>query len=124
MRAANEVSRITLDTLRELGLPISDRDRILAKDMITTAAFTQPGQRQLEGGAGEDNDICLQQLCATRGKKGQEGALGKKAKKLYLEDHPGFTFPKKTIFAQGQMVEANRWTASMAKYLECALQAL
>ena len=27
-------------TLRELGLPISDRDRMLAKDMLTTAAFT------------------------------------------------------------------------------------
>ena len=48
-----------------------------------------------------------------------------KAKKMYLEeDHPGFTFPRKTIFAQGQMVEANRWTASMAEYLERALQAL
>ncbi len=50
--------------------------------------------------------------------------MGKKAKKLYMEDHPGFQFPKKTIFAQGQMVEANRWTASMVAYLERALQAL
>ena len=58
------------------------------------------------------------------GKKGQEAALGKKAKKLYLEDHPGFTFPKKTIFAQGQMVPANRWTESMKPYLERALEAL
>ena len=47
-----------------------------------------------------------------------------KAKKMYLEDHPGFTFPRKTIFAQGHMVEANRWTASMVAYLERALQAL
>ena len=43
---------------------------------------------------------------------------------MYLEDHPGFTFPKKTIFAQGQMVEANRWTANMASYLERALEAM
>ena len=50
--------------------------------------------------------------------------LGKRAKKRYLEDHPGYTVPKKTIFAQGQMVEANRWTASMASYLERALEAL
>ena len=92
--------------------------------MITSAAFTQPGQRQLEGGAGENKDICLQQFCASRGKRGQEAALGKRAKKLYLEDHPGFQFPKKTIFAQGQMVEANRWTGSMMAYLERALEAL
>ena len=93
---------------------------MLAKDMITSAAFTQAGQLEGEGEA----DICLQQFCASRGKRGQEAALGKKAKKLYLEDHPGYQFPKKTIFAQGQMVEANRWTASMASYLERALQAL
>ena len=123
VQAATDVARLTLGALQDLGLPISDRDRMLAKDMITTAAFSQPGQGQL-GGAEEDKEICLQQFCASRGKKGYESALGKKAKKLYLEDHPGFTFPKKTIFAQGQMVEANRWTASMAKYLEHALQTL
>ena len=50
--------------------------------------------------------------------------LGRKAKKMYLEDHPDFTFPKKTIFAQGQMVEASRWTSSMVAYLERALEAL
>ena len=41
---------------------------MLAKDMITSAAFTEAGQ--LEGG--EDRDICLQQFCASRGRKGQE----------------------------------------------------
>ena len=39
MRAATEVARIALHTLRELGLYISDHDRMLAKDMITEAAF-------------------------------------------------------------------------------------
>ena len=120
VQAATDVARLTLGALQDLGLPVSDRDRMLAKDMITSAAFTQAGQ--LEGG--EDRDICLQQFCASRGKKGQEAALGRKAKRLYLEDHPGFAFPKKTIFAQGQMVEANRWTTSMVAYLERALQAL
>ena len=123
VQAAADVARLTLGALHELGLPTSDRDRMLAKDMITTAAFTQPGQRQLEG-VEEDKDICLQQFCASHGKRGHEAALGKKAKKLHLEDHPGFQFPKKTIFAQGQIVEANRWTASRANYLERALQAL
>ena len=122
-QAATDVARLTLGALQELGLPTSDRDRMLAKDMITTAAFTQPGQGQLEG-AEEDKEICLQQVCASRGKKGHEAALGKKAKKLYMEDHPGFQFSKKTIFAQGQLVEADRWTAIMVAYLERALQAL
>ena len=120
VQAATDVARLTLGALQDLGLPVSDRDKMLAKDMITTAAFTQ-GQLTDRG---EEADICLQQFCASRGKKGQEAALGRKAKKLYLEDHPGFTFPKKTIFAQGQMVEANRWTANMASYLERALEAL
>ena len=87
---------------------------------VHAAAFTQG---QLED-RGEEADICLQQFCASRGKKGLEAVLGKRAKKMYLEDHPGYQFPKKTIFAQGQMVEANRWTASMASYLERALEAL
>ena len=39
VRAATEVARIALDTLRELGLYISDHDRTLAKNMITEAAF-------------------------------------------------------------------------------------
>ena len=120
VQATTDVARLTLGALQDLGLPVSDRDRMLAKDMITTAAFTQAGQLEGEGGG----DICLQQFCASRGKRGQEAALGKKAKKMYLEDHPGFAFPKKTIFAQGQMVEANRWTTSMVAYLERALQAL
>ena len=87
---------------------------------VHAAAFTQG---QLED-RGEEADICLQQFCASRGKKGLEAVLGKRAKKMYLEDHPGYQFAKKTIFAQGQMVEANRWTAGMASYLERALEAL
>ena len=120
VQCATDVAKTTLDALRDLGLPISDRDRMLCKDMITTAAFTQGHLEDRD----QDADICLQQFCASRGKKGLEAVLGKKAKKMYLEDNPGYQFPKKTIFAQGQMVEANRWTASMASYLERALEAL
>ena len=47
VQAATEVARLTLGALQDLGLPVSDRDRMLAKDIITTAAFTQPGQGQL-----------------------------------------------------------------------------
>ena len=40
VREANEVARLTLGALQDLGLPVSDRDRMLAKYMITTAAFS------------------------------------------------------------------------------------
>ena len=80
VQAAADVARLTLGALQDLGLPVNDRDRMLCKDMITSAAFTQPGQRQLEGGAGEDKDTSLQQFCASRGKRGQEAALGNRPK--------------------------------------------
>ena len=100
VQAATDVARMTLDTLRDLGLPISDRDKMLAKDMITTAAFT--GQGQL---AVEDKDVCLQQFCAERGKPGGQISLGKKAKRLYLDDHPGYVFLKKDVHANGQIIQ-------------------
>ena len=77
VRAATDVARLTLCALQDLGLPVSDRDKMLAKDMITTAAFT-PAQGQL--GTAEDKDVCLQQFCAERGKPGWHISLGKKAK--------------------------------------------
>ena len=115
---ASSVVRTTLESLSDLGLPISDRDRMLAKDIITNAAFT-PDAVDRENR--DDNDICLQQFCAQNGKAGKHVTFGKKAKQLYLSYNPEFIFPKKTVFANGQMVEANRWTQSMKKYLEEAL---
>ena len=119
VQAATDVARLTLGALQDLGLPVSDRDKMRAKDMITTAAFTQG---QLE--TAEDKDICLQQFCAGRGKPGGHVSLGKKAKKFYLDDHPGYTFPKKDVYANGQIIQANRWVVSMMPYLERALQLL
>ena len=119
VQSATEVARMTLGALQDLGLPVSDRDKMLAKDMITTAAFT--GQCQL---AAEDKDVCLQQFCAERGKPGGHISLGKKAKRLYLDDHPGYVFPKKDVYANGQIIQANRWVESMMPYLERALQQL
>ena len=118
VQAATDVARMTLDTLRDLGLPISDRDKMLAKDMITMAAFT--GQGQLT----DDKDVCLQQFCAERGRPGGHISLGKKAKRLYLDDHPGYVFLKKGVYANGQIIQANRWVESMLPYLERALQQL
>ena len=119
VQAATDVARLTLGALLDLGLPVSDRDRMLAKDMITTAAFTQ-GQLL----ADNDRDICLQQFCAERGKAGGHISLGKKAKKLFLDDHPSYTFTKKDVYANGQIIQANRWVESMRPYLERALQLL
>ena len=129
VQAATDVARLTLGALGDLGLPVSDRDKMLAKDIITTAAFTGShhftGEGHRLGDAGEqDRDICLQQFCAERGRPGQHITLGKKAKKLYLSDHPDFNFPKKDIYANGQLIQANRWTESMRSYLERALQHL
>ena len=72
----------------------------------------------------EDKDVCLQQFCAERGKPGGHISLGKKAKRLYLDEHPGYVFPKKDVYANGQLIQANRWVASMLPYLERALQLL
>ena len=41
VQSATDIARMTLGTLQDLGLPVSDRDRMLAKDIITTAAFTE-----------------------------------------------------------------------------------
>ena len=66
-------------------------------------------------------DICLQKFCMENGKSGKHISLGHKAKKLYLTDHPDFQFEKKDIFANGQMIKANRWTEDMKPYLQRAL---
>ena len=122
VQAATDVARLTLGALGDLGLPVSDRDRMLAKDIITTAAFTDNASG--DNAEGQERDICLQQFCAQRGRPGQHTALGKKAKKLYLDDYPHYTFPKKDVYANGQIIQANRWTESMRTYLERALQQL
>ena len=118
VQSATEVARMTLGALQDLGLPVSDRDKMLAKDMITTAAFVN-GQLAVE-----DKDVCLQQFCAERGRPGRHISLGTKAKRLYLDEHPGYVFQKKDIYANGQLIQANRWVASMLPYLERALQLL
>jgi hypothetical protein len=117
VQAATDVARITLGALKDLSLPISDRDKMLCKDIIATAAFTTPsGDPQRL-----DRDICLQQFCMENGKPGKHISLGHKAKKLFLADNPGFQFEKKDIFCNGQMIKANRWTEVMRPYLQEAL---
>ena len=120
VQAATDVVRLALGTLTDLGLPVSDRDRMLAKDIVTTAAFVQ--HPALENP--DEKEICLQQFCMERGRAGLHMQLGKKAKKLYLADHPTYKFRQKDVYANGQMVPANCWTESMRDYLDKALQEL
>ena len=103
-QAATDVANLALGALRDLGLPISDRDRMLAKDMITSAAFTQAGQLEGEGEA----DICLQQFCASRGKRGQEAALGKKPRSCTWRTILGSHSPRRPSSPKG------RWSRRIA----------
>ena len=43
---------------------------------------------------------------------------------MYMTDHPGFVFPKKQIYANGQLIEANMWLSSQRSYIERALASL
>jgi hypothetical protein len=48
-QSALDVSKIKLESLKHLELPVSDRDRITAKDIIRTAGFAEaPNRRQVQ----------------------------------------------------------------------------
>ena len=71
-----------------------------------------------------DRETCIREVIMEAGRTREPGLdckVGKLAKKLYLADHPGFTFPKKNIYANGQMIEANMWLQSQRGYIERAL---
>ena len=109
-----------LASLQRCGLPIDDRDRMRAKDMINQITFEQPHA------ANGDNEICIRQFLQGRGVRsaGIDSKLGAAAKKLYLADHPDYVFPKKEIYANGQMVSANIWYEPQRPYLESALASI
>jgi len=119
VQAATDVARLTLGALTDLDLPVSDRDKMLCKDIITTAAFTREhyftGTGQRLEDQDQDQDICLQKFCMEQKRSGKHIKLGKIAKALYLKDHPDFEFPQNDIFANGQIIQANRWTESMRR---------
>ena len=53
-----------------------------------------------------------------------DARVGKLAKQLLLHDFPQHVFTKKSIYCNGQMLEANIWHESKKKYLEQALATL
>ena len=67
-QAATDVASMILRAPGDLGLPVCDQDMMLAKDIITTAAFTSNHHFTGKGHGlldeqQKDRDLCLQQFC-------------------------------------------------------------
>ena len=109
-----------LQCLRNLGLPVDDRARTRATDMIQQAVFEDNHD------APGDPEICVRQFLQQEGVRdnSMDSRVGKLAKQLLLKERPGHSFQKKSIYCNGQMLEANIWHESDRKYLEQALKAL
>ena len=108
--------------LEALDNGADDRDRIRATDMIRTVAF---GSSSTDLPA--DKEVCVREVINAAGRTREAGLdckVGKLAKKLYITDHPTFKFPKKSIYANGQLIEANMWLESQRPYIERALASL
>ena len=108
-----------LEALENIG-GCDDRSRVRSADMVRTVAFGSTADPQ------SDKEICIREVinAAGRSKEGLDCKVGKLAKKLLLVDHPTFVFPKKQIYANGQLIEANMWLDSQRVYIERALASL
>ena len=118
-----EKLQFCLDALEATG-QADDRDRMRCTDMIRTVAFGSTATLE----APVDKEVCIRAVVNAAGRARESPQidikLGKLAKKLYLADHTAYTFPKKTIWACGQQLEANCWLESQRGYIERALAAL
>jgi len=97
---------------------IDDRDRCRSADMVRSVAF---------GSTDIDKEVCVREVINEAGRSRETGLdckVGKLAKKLYITDHPGFEFPKKQVYANGQLISANMWLFSQRGYIERALASL
>eukprot|EP00969_Alexandrium_andersonii_P305897 13522022-Alexandrium_andersonii.AAC.1 len=92
-----------------------------AKDCLNQITFGQE-QRALAG----DREVCVRQFLQAHGIRDatMDSRLGRAANKLYLADHPDYSFPKKDIYANGQLLPANVWYESQLPYLQRALAQL
>jgi len=115
-----ESVEIGMRSLQSLGLPIDDRARARATDMINQAIFEDVHN------APGDPEICVRQFIQQKGIRdaSMDSRVGKVAKKLLLKDKPNHTFQKKSIYCNGQLLEANVWHESERRYLEQALASL
>ena len=101
-----------------------DRDRCRSADLVRTVAF---GSSSTDLPVDRDKEVCVREVILAAGRAREAGLdckVGKLAKKLYLVDHPTFKFPKKSIYANGQLIEANMWLQSQRGYIERALASL
>ena len=109
--------------LEALDNGADERDRIRATDMIRTVAFGSSS-------ASADpinKEICIREVINAAGRAREAGLdckVGKVAKKLLLAEQPGHVFPKKSIYCNGQQIEANMWLESQRSYIERALASL
>ena len=118
-----ESIQFCMETLETVG-GADDRDRCRATDMIRSVAWGGSSSTDLPS---VDKEICIREVVLAAGRTKEIGIdckVGKLAKKLYVNDNPGFTFPKKSIYANGQLVDANMWRESQRSYLERALAQL
>eukprot|EP00969_Alexandrium_andersonii_P312416 13803374-Alexandrium_andersonii.AAC.1 len=88
--------------------------------MLNQITFEQPQD------ANGNKEICVRQFLQGRGIRdtSMDSKLGKTAKHLFLAEHPDYVFPKKEIYANGQMVSANIWYEPQRPYLERALESV
>ena len=117
-----ESIQFCLEALETVG-GADDRDRCRATDMVRTVAFGSASSTDLP----MDKEVCMREVINETGRTREVGLdckVGKLAKKLYLVDHPTFKFPKKQIYANGQLIEANMWRESQRVYIERALASL
>ena len=116
-----ESVQFCLNALEVVGA--DDRDRIRATDMIRSVAFGSSASSTEPA----DKEVCVRQVINEAGRAREVGLdckVGKLAKKLLLVDDPTFVFPKKSIYANGQLIEANMWLNSQRPYIERALASL
>ena len=118
VQAVVDTVTMAAEALAAIGMAMDDRDRIRAKDMISEVTFGP----QAGPNAGQD-EICIRKFVLDHGRRqfGLDARLGKIAKRLYLQDHPGYEFPKKKVHCNGQLVDANIWYEGQREYLERAL---
>ena len=106
-----------MQSLERCGLPIDGHDKMRSNDCINTITFGQVDTNT------NDPEICVREVLSERGIRNStmDSRVGKIAKQLYLQDHPEYVFPKKTIQVNGQLLPANVWYASQRAYVERAL---
>ena len=114
-----------LEAIESVG-GCDDRDRLRAADMVRSIAWSSSSSSTDTPPA--DKEICVREVVNAAGRAkespGIDCKVGRVAKQLYLADFPTYQFPKKQIYCNGQLVEANLWLSSQKKYIEAALASI